>query len=66
MKKIIMNVLLLNILAAPCLLTFNDINPITGEWDWRLNLIGIVYSVWFNRQFIEPIFKPLFKEEEKE
>ena len=57
MKKIIINVLLLSLIASPCLLTFNDVNPITGEWNWHWNLIGIVYSVWFYNNILKPIFK---------
>ena len=64
MKKLILNVVLLNLLAAPCFLTFNEIDPITGEWNWWVNLIGVVYSVWFYNNIIKPIFKPLFNEEE--
>lgn len=66
MKRLIINVLLLNLLALPCLLMFNDENQITGEWNYTLNIVGVVYAVWFYRQFIEPIFNPLLKEEEKE
>lgn len=59
MKKIIRNLILLNILATPCLLTFNDIDTITGEWNWWINLIGIIYSVWFYNCVLKPMFKPL-------
>lgn len=59
MKKIVRNLVMLNILAAPCLLTFNDIDTITGEWNWWINLIGIIYSVWFYNCILKPIFKPL-------
>ena len=59
MKKIIRNLVLLNILALPCLLTFNDINPDTGEWNWWMNLVGILYSVWFYHNVLKPIFKPM-------
>lgn len=59
MRKIIINVCLLNLLAAPCLLTFNDVNPITGEWNWVLNLIGIMYSIFFYHHILKPMFKPM-------
>lgn len=59
MKKLIINVLLLNIVAAPCLLLLNDIDPLTGEWNWHWNVIGLVYSVWFYHEILKPIFKPM-------
>lgn len=49
MKRIILNVLLLNILALPCLAMFNDVDPVTGDWNYTVNLFGIVYSTrWRN------------------
>lgn len=57
MFKLILNIVLLNILSAPCFLVFNDLDPITGEWNWGLNLIGIVYIIWFVRNIVNPIFK---------
>ena len=59
MFKIILNVLLLNVLAVPCLLVFNDIDPITGEWNWGLNLIGVIYLLWFIKNIVKPIFKSI-------
>lgn len=57
MFKLILNIVLLNILSAPCFLVFNDIDPITGEWNWGLNLMGVVYIIWFVRNIVNPIFK---------
>ncbi len=59
MFKIFLNVLLLNVLAVPCLLVFNDIDPITGEWNWGLNLIGVIYLLWFIKNIVKPIFKSI-------
>ncbi len=59
MKKIIKNLVLLNISALPCILAFNDVNQDTGEWNYTINLIGIVYSVWFYNCVLKRIFKPL-------
>lgn len=64
MKKLIRNVILLNLLALPSLLMFNDANPMTGEWNYTLNIVGVVYAVWFYNHIIKPIFKPFFNEEE--
>ncbi len=50
---------LLNILAAPCLLMLNDVNPVTGDWNWQWNLLGLIYSVWFYHNILKPIFKPM-------
>lgn len=47
MKNIIKNFVLLNILALPCILAFNDINQDTGEWNYTINLIGIIYQFGF-------------------
>lgn len=58
MKKLMTNVLLLNVLAAPCLLMFNDVDPVTEDWDWTLNLIGAVYCIWFYHQILKPAFEP--------
>jgi hypothetical protein len=57
MKRIILNVLLLNMLAFPCLAMFNDVDPITGEWNYTVNLFGIVYSVWFYCNVLKKIIK---------
>lgn len=57
MKRIILNVLLLNILALPCLAIFNDADPVTGEWNYTINLFGIVYSVWFYHNVLKKIIK---------
>lgn len=65
MKKFIINIVLINILALPCILAFNDINQDTGEWNYTINLIGIVYSVWFYNCILKPIFKPYFRKEEQ-
>lgn len=59
MFKIFLNVLLLNVLAVPCLLVFNDIDPITGEWNWGLNLIGVIYLLFFIKNIVKPIFKSI-------
>lgn len=59
MFKIILNVLLLNVLAVPCLLVFNDIDPITGEWNWGLNLIGVIYLLFFVKNIVKPMFKSI-------
>ena len=59
MRKIIFNVLALNLLASPCLLMFNGENPLTGEWNWWINVIGLAYSVWFYRCVLKPIFEPM-------
>ena len=32
-RRIIINVLLLNVLALPCLLMFNDVDSVTGDWN---------------------------------
>lgn len=47
MKKIILNILLLNVLALPCLAMFNGVDPVTGEWNYTINIFGIVYSMWY-------------------
>lgn len=49
--------LLLNILALPCLAMFNGVDPVTGEWNYTINLFGIVYSVWFYRNVLKKIIK---------
>lgn len=63
MKKLILNITLLSLLAFPCILTFNDINPETGDWNYTINLIGIIYTVWFYNCIIKPTFKPMFRKE---
>lgn len=57
MKQLLLNVLLFILLAAPCFLMFNEIDRTTNEWNWRVNLIGVVYSVWFCSNIIKPIFR---------
>lgn len=57
MRKLIKNVLLLNILALPCFLAFNDVDPVTGEWNYSINLFGLVYSVWFYNDVLKKVFK---------
>lgn len=64
MRKLILNIVLLNILAAPCILTFNDIDQETNDWNYTINIIGIIYSIWFYNYILKPIFKPLFRKEE--
>lgn len=49
--------LLLNMLAFPCLAMFDDVDPITGEWNYTVNLFGIVYSVWFYCNVLKKIIK---------
>lgn len=55
--KIILNVLLLNLLALPCLLIFNDADPETGELNLWINLFGILYSIWFYHKILQRILK---------
>ena len=57
MKKIILNVLLLNVLALPCMLALNDVNPETGEWNYTINIIGVMYSIWFYHGVLKKIIK---------
>lgn len=64
MKKNILNIVLLNILASPCILAFNDINPITGDWNYTINIVGIAYSIWFYNYILKPIFKPYLRKED--
>lgn len=42
MKRMILNVLLLNVMALPCLLLFNE-----NMECWFYNVIGICYSFFF-------------------
>jgi hypothetical protein len=49
--------MLLNILALPCMLTFNDVNPITGDWNYTMNLVGIIYSIWFYHNVLKKAFR---------
>jgi len=58
MKKIIANIALLCLLALPCLLSINDENPITGKFNWCINAIGIMYSIWF-ALYLKKVFKNL-------
>ncbi|CUM98219.1 hypothetical protein [Bacteroides salyersiae] len=55
--KIILNVLLLNLLALPCLLMFNDVDPETGKLNLWINVFGILYSVWFYRKILKGLAK---------
>lgn len=57
MKKTIVTVLLLNVLALPCFLMFNDINPETGEWNYSINLVGLIYSFWYYHEVLKRVFK---------
>ena len=57
MKRIILNVLLLNVLALPCLAMFNGVDPMTGVWNYTINLFGMVYSVWFYYNVLKKIIK---------
>lgn len=49
------------ILSLPCLLLLNDANPVTGEWNPVINLIGflyaIAYGIFINRKYREYINK---------
>lgn len=63
MRKLLLNIVLLNILAAPCILTFNDINSETGDWNYTINIIGIIYSIWFYNCILKSIFKKIKNEE---
>lgn len=56
MKNTVLFVLMINIIAAPCLLIFNEPNALTGEWSWWLNIIGIVYA-FFLQRFVKKIIK---------
>ena len=57
MKRIILNVLWLNVLALPCLAMFNGVDPMTGEGNYTINLFGMVYSVWFYYNVLKKIIK---------
>lgn len=57
MRKLIVNVLLLNLLALPCFLMLNDIDPETGNWNYTLNIVGILYSCWYYREVLKKVFK---------
>lgn len=35
------------LLFIPCLLALNDVNPITGEWNPVINLIGFIYAIFY-------------------
>ena len=56
-RRIIINVLLLNVLALPCLLMFNDVDSVTGELNYIINLFGLVYSYWFYHNVLKKVFK---------
>ena len=49
--------LLLNVLALPGLAMFNAVDPMTGEWNYTINLFGMVYSVWFYYNVLKKIIK---------
>jgi len=59
MKKIILNMALLIILAMPCLLALNDENPITGKSNIVVNILGIIYTIWFAKCIVKKVFKNL-------
>ena len=56
-RRIIINVLLLNVLALQCLLMFNDVDSVTGDWNYGINLFGLVYSYWFYHNVLKKVFK---------
>lgn len=58
MKKTIVNIALLSLLALPCLLSVNDENPITGEFNVLVNIFGLLYSIWF-ALYLKLVFKNL-------
>lgn len=58
MKKVIINVLLLSLLALPCLLTLNEPNPVTDEFNPWVNVIGLLYSAWFYKRILKKVFNP--------
>jgi len=59
MKKIIVNIALLSLLALPCLLAINDENPITGKSNIIVNILGIIYCIWFAKCIVRKVFKNL-------
>ncbi len=59
MKKTVLNMGLLLILALPCLLVLNDENPITGKSNIVVNILGIIYTIWFAKCVVRKIFKNL-------
>ena len=58
MKKIIVNIALLSLLALPCLLAINDENPITGKFNVLVNIFGFLYCIWF-ALYLKRVFKNL-------
>lgn len=46
-RRIIINVLLLNVLALPCLLMFNDVDSVTGDWNYGINLLALCIRIGF-------------------
>jgi len=52
------NVLLLSLLALPCMLTLNEPNPITGDFNYWINIIGLLYSVWFYHRVLRKVYNP--------
>ena len=57
LKTLVSSRRVLNILALPCLAMFNDVDPVTGDWNYTVNLFGIVYSVWFYHKVLKKIIK---------
>ena len=45
LKRVLVNVLLF----FPCVLVFNDAHPVTGEWYWGYNVLGVLYSYGYCR-----------------
>lgn len=58
MKKAILNVALLGLLSLPCFLALNEPNPVTQEFNWWVNFLGLGYCVWFFKR-IKRAFSPL-------
>ena len=56
-RRIIINVLLLNVLALPCLLMFNYVDSVTGDGNYGINLFGLVYLYWFYHNVLKKVFK---------
>lgn len=38
------------LLFFPCVLVFNDAHPVTGEWYWGYNVLGVLYACWYCRR----------------
>lgn len=56
MRKIIINILFINVLALPCFLMFNDVDA-NGNWNYSINIFGILYSFWYYHQILKKAFK---------